>query len=112
MNVSGHMIPEKKQTMTMMGMSQRVAHQPGAFWPCIRTLLGNCHLRTCGTCAQREKHKLEDIMTYQEGDIVRYSTPDGEGEARVRRVYSDELELVNEEQGYQRVALDHVSVVI
>ena len=47
---------------------------------------------------------------YQEGDVVRFSGSDGEGLARVRRVYADgDLELVNQEHGYQLVPLDQIS---
>ena len=53
-----------------------------------------------------KKHS-EAETTFQEGDLVTYTTEDGEADiARVRRVYPHEVELVNREHGYQRVPLE------
>lgn len=54
--------------------------------------------------------KKED---FSEGDVVRYTTKDGEQDtARVRRVYDDSLELVNHDRGYQDVETTQVLEVI
>jgi hypothetical protein len=52
-----------------------------------------------------KKHHEEET-TVAEGDLITYSTEDGEADTpRVRRVSPNEVELVNRERGSQRVPL-------
>ncbi|GCE15311.1 hypothetical protein [Tengunoibacter tsumagoiensis] len=48
-----------------------------------------------------------------EGDIVRYVVEDGGLDtARVRRVYDDHVQLVNQEHGYQSIGQDQILEII
>lgn len=52
------------------------------------------------------------MNTFQEGDIVRYQSDDGKmDEARVRRVYENQLQLINSGRGYQLVSTELVEAI-